>query len=107
MKKKCQCSKPNIHLHISDFYHHYSFCQGPVLPQPLASPADLNRLVTPVNVEEKLGYVFQAITLTRQKLAGKVPLIGFSGAPVSAYSDAILLLLYNVIHKTCMFVLFL
>jgi len=26
-------------------------------------------------------YVFDAITLTRHKLKGKVPLIGFSGAP--------------------------
>jgi len=57
--------------------------QGPVLPDPLVSPDDLKKLQTPVNVEEKLGYVFQAITLTRRKLEGKVPLIGFSGAPVS------------------------
>ncbi|KAJ1526169.1 hypothetical protein ONE63_009328 [Megalurothrips usitatus] len=54
---------------------------GPVLPQPLETPADLKKLITPVNVTEQLGYVFKAITLTRQKLAGKVPLIGFSGAP--------------------------
>ena len=33
------------------------------------------------NVDEELGYVFDALTLTRQKLEGKVPLIGFSGAP--------------------------
>ena len=29
----------------------------------------------------KLKYVFDAITLTRQRLEGLVPLIGFSGAP--------------------------
>jgi uroporphyrinogen-III decarboxylase len=29
-----------------------------------------------------LGYVFEAITLTRHELKGKVPLIGFCGAPV-------------------------
>ena len=28
-----------------------------------------------------LKYVFDAITLTRHKLEGKVPLIGFTGAP--------------------------
>jgi len=32
-------------------------------------------------VEESLKYVFDAITLTRRKLEGKVPLIGFVGAP--------------------------
>lgn len=26
-------------------------------------------------------YVFESVTLTRQKLQGKAPLIGFSGAP--------------------------
>jgi len=43
------------------------------LPQKLKKEVDL---------EKSLGYVFQAITLTRSKLEGKVPLIGFSGAPV-------------------------
>ncbi|XP_059468498.1 uroporphyrinogen decarboxylase [Neocloeon triangulifer] len=54
---------------------------GPVLPDPLVTPSDLKKLEHPVNVNEKLGYVFEAITLTRHKLEGKVPLIGFSGAP--------------------------
>ncbi|RLU19763.1 hypothetical protein DMN91_008321 [Ooceraea biroi] len=53
---------------------------GPVLPEPLAGPDDLARLVRP-NVEEALKYVGDAITLTRHQLDGKVPLIGFSGAP--------------------------
>jgi len=34
-------------------------------------------------VNETLKYVGDAITLTRHKLDGKVPLIGFTGAPVS------------------------
>ncbi|XP_043254940.1 uroporphyrinogen decarboxylase isoform X2 [Colletes gigas] len=53
---------------------------GPVLPRPLRDPSDLDRLV-PVNVEKDLKYVGDAITLTRHKLEGKVPLIGFTGAP--------------------------
>jgi len=53
---------------------------GPVLPQPLADPSDLARLVRP-NVNEALKYVGDAITLTRHKLNGRVPLIGFTGAP--------------------------
>lgn len=55
--------------------------EGPVLPEPLKNPDDLNRLNKSVNVFEKLDYVGQAITLTRKKLDGKVPLIGFAGAP--------------------------
>lgn len=54
---------------------------GPVLPEPLVSPEDIQRLKTPVDVYKELNYVFKAITLTRHKLEGKVPLIGFSGAP--------------------------
>lgn len=57
--------------------------EGPVFTSPLVTPEDLNMLETPVNVDDKLGYVFKAINLTRHKLEGKVPLIGFAGAPVS------------------------
>lgn len=53
---------------------------GPSLPNPLKDPSDLSRLVRP-NVEEDLKYVAEAITLTRQRIDGKVPLIGFTGAP--------------------------
>lgn len=60
--------------------------KGPHFPQPLESPADLNRLQLPVDVNKELGYVFSAITLTRQKLEGKVPLIGFCGAPWTVMS---------------------
>ena len=55
--------------------------RGPVLPEPLVDPWHLSRLDEKVNVEEKLGYVFEAITQTRQGLRGRVPLIGFCGAP--------------------------
>jgi len=48
---------------------------------PLLSPEDMKRLNCNPNVDEELGYVYDALTLTRQKLEGKVPLIGFSGAP--------------------------
>jgi uroporphyrinogen decarboxylase len=54
--------------------------KGPTFPEPLAGPADLQRLVRP-RVERDLKYVFDALTLTRQEIGGKVPLIGFCGAP--------------------------
>lgn len=42
----------------------------------------IQRLKESVVVEETLWYVMDAITLTRHSLEGKVPLIGFTGAPV-------------------------
>eukprot|EP01102_Stenamoeba_stenopodia_P001808 TRINITY_DN11641_c0_g1_i2.p1 TRINITY_DN11641_c0_g1~~TRINITY_DN11641_c0_g1_i2.p1 ORF type:complete len:353 (-),score=88.44 TRINITY_DN11641_c0_g1_i2:3-1061(-) len=57
--------------------------KGPVLPSPIRTLEDLNRLkkLEEIDVKKELGYVMDAITLTRHELKGKVPLIGFSGAP--------------------------
>lgn len=54
---------------------------GPVFPHPLDTPADMARLPDKVDVDKALGYVFDAITMTREKLEGEVPIIGFCGAP--------------------------
>ncbi len=54
--------------------------KGPVLPEPILTAADLSRIRVP-NVDETLGYVFDAIKLIKQELNGRVPLIGFAGAP--------------------------
>jgi uroporphyrinogen decarboxylase len=54
--------------------------QGPILPQPVKSAKDLERVRIP-DVQETLGYVFDAIRLTKKELNGRVPLIGFAGAP--------------------------
>ncbi|KAI8621397.1 Uroporphyrinogen decarboxylase [Chytriomyces sp. MP71] len=54
---------------------------GPSFPNPLRKPEDMERLSATVDVHETLQYVFDAITLTRTKLEGRVPLIGFTGAP--------------------------
>lgn len=56
--------------------------KGPTFPEPLKEPEDLQQLQAKVDVSKELNYVFKAITLTRHKIEGKVPLIGFSGAPV-------------------------
>jgi uroporphyrinogen decarboxylase len=55
--------------------------RGPVLPSPLIDPSHLSRLKEDVNVDEELGYLFEAIRLTRLGIDGRVPLIGFVGAP--------------------------
>lgn len=54
--------------------------KGPTFPEPLTTPDEMKRLVDP-KVEEALGHVFEALTVTRRQLDGQVPLIGFSGAP--------------------------
>jgi uroporphyrinogen decarboxylase len=53
---------------------------GPLLPAPIRTHADLKRIHIP-DVEDELGYVFEALKLTKRTLGGKVPLIGFAGAP--------------------------
>lgn len=53
---------------------------GPLLPQPVKTQADMQRVRVP-DVNETLGYVFEAIKLIKQELNGRVPLIGFAGAP--------------------------
>ncbi|XP_010145183.1 PREDICTED: uroporphyrinogen decarboxylase, partial [Eurypyga helias] len=55
--------------------------KGPTFTEPLKEVEDLLKLRQKVDVTAELGYVFQAITLTRHCLEGRVPLIGFSGAP--------------------------
>lgn len=58
--------------------------KGPHFPDPLADPSDPQYkqvLDKDVDVGKELGYVYKAITLTRKKLAGDVPLIGFCGSP--------------------------
>ncbi|MES2477694.1 MAG: uroporphyrinogen decarboxylase [Bacteroidota bacterium] len=53
---------------------------GPLLPDPIKTAADLARIRVP-EVDETLGYVFDAIKLIKQELNDRVPLIGFAGAP--------------------------
>ena len=54
--------------------------KGPIFDDPIRSREDVKRLNT-AGVTERLQYVMDAIKLTKEKLAGRVPLIGFSGAP--------------------------
>ena len=58
--------------------------KGPHFPDPLKSPADQqykDLMTRDVDVSTELDYVYKAITMTRQKLKGRVPLFGFCGAP--------------------------
>jgi uroporphyrinogen decarboxylase len=53
---------------------------GPFLPNPIRTIQDVERVIVP-DVHETLGYVFDAIKLTKQMLNDEVPLIGFAGSP--------------------------
>ena len=58
--------------------------KGPHFPDPLKSPQDQQYkdiMARDVDVAKELDYVYKAITMTRRKLRGRVPLFGFCGAP--------------------------
>jgi uroporphyrinogen decarboxylase len=54
--------------------------EGPKFEHPIRSADDIRNLPRP-QIDESLGYVMDAVALTRRELDGKVPLIGFSGSP--------------------------
>lgn len=53
---------------------------GPFFPQTISSRKDVDRLKTEEAAKD-LDYVYEAIQITKRNLNGRVPLIGFSGAP--------------------------
>ncbi|MBI5441149.1 MAG: uroporphyrinogen decarboxylase [Deltaproteobacteria bacterium] len=61
------------------------FDPGPVFSQPVRTAADVERLRV-CRPEEDVPYVLESVRLIRRELAGKVPLIGFSGAPFTLAS---------------------
>ncbi len=62
--------------------------EGPVIHNPIRTGQDIQKLTTPP-AEEALGFTLQAIKQVQAELNGKVPLIGFSGAPFTLASYAI------------------
>lgn len=62
--------------------------EGPAIETPLRSEADLAR-IRPFEPRESLGYVLDAVRQIKGALAGRVPLIGFAGAPFTLASYAI------------------
>jgi uroporphyrinogen decarboxylase len=54
--------------------------KGPSLPKTIITQKDIDALQT-TGVEESLKYVTDALSLTKKELNGRVPLIGFAGAP--------------------------
>lgn len=54
--------------------------KGPSLPKVIRTQKDIDELITE-GAEDSLDYVMKALSLTKQELNGRVPLIGFAGAP--------------------------
>jgi uroporphyrinogen decarboxylase len=58
--------------------------KGPIFPKTIRTQKDLGALR--VSTREELNYVLEAIKLTKKELNGRVPLIGFAGAPWTIFS---------------------
>jgi uroporphyrinogen decarboxylase len=61
---------------------------GPFLPNPIRSAAAVEKVYNP-DIHESLGYVMDAIKLTKEMLNDEVPLIGFAGSPWTIFCYAV------------------
>lgn len=59
--------------------------RGPWFPETVQSAADLKKLRIADGVDD-LSYVIEAIKITKKALNGRVPLIGFAGAPWTIFA---------------------
>ena len=59
---------------------HFITGEGPKFKEPVQTADAIRNLRVP-DVEQKLGYVFEAVRTIRRELNGDVPLIGFAGSP--------------------------
>ena len=55
--------------------------KGPRFPDTIQSEADIKKLQSGAAAADDLTYVYDALEATKKELNGRVPLIGFSGAP--------------------------
>ncbi len=62
--------------------------EGPVIHNPVRESGDVDRVIELDDVGA-LGYVFETVAQTRRDLPGRIPLIGFAGAPFTLASYVI------------------
>jgi uroporphyrinogen decarboxylase len=62
--------------------------EGPAITNPIRSASDVDRLRR-FEPREALGHVLETIRILRRELTGRVPLIGFGGAPFTLAAYAI------------------
>ena len=60
--------------------------KGPVFPSTIKEPRDIDQLKSGEEVLDSLNYVFESIDRTKKRIDGKVPLIGFAGAPWTLFA---------------------
>ncbi len=58
--------------------------KGPIFPKVIQTKKDVDALKIS-NPEKELGYVLKAIDIVKKELNGRVPLIGFAGAPFTIF----------------------
>ena len=61
---------------------------GPIIPNPIRTMEQVNQVFVP-NIHETLGYVMDAVKLTKEMLNDEVPLIGFAGSPWTIFCYAV------------------
>jgi uroporphyrinogen decarboxylase len=66
----------------------FEFAPGPVIHSPVRTAADIEALRI-ADPEADLAYVLKALRIVRAEIDGKIPLIGFAGAPFTLASYAI------------------
>jgi uroporphyrinogen decarboxylase len=71
-------------LEVMGLPFHFAAGEGPVIEKPVRSKEDVARLRTDRAAE--LGYVSEAVGLVAKHFAGKVPVLGFCGAPFTLAS---------------------
>lgn len=59
--------------------------RGPHFPRTIQSEKDIDNLIVP-DAYEHLAYTLDAIKITKKELNGRVPIIGFAGAPWTIFS---------------------
>lgn len=60
--------------------------KGPWFPKTIQQVSDIERMITGEAAASELQYVYDAVSLTKKTLNGRVPLIGFAGAPWTIFS---------------------
>ena len=55
--------------------------KGPWFEKTIRTADQLKLLDKKIDIEDRLGYVLEALKITKKELNGRVPLIGFAGAP--------------------------
>jgi uroporphyrinogen decarboxylase len=71
-------------LEVMGLPFHFAAGEGPVIEKPVRTPEDVAQLRTDRAAD--LGYVSEAVSLVAKHFAGKLPVIGFCGAPFTLAS---------------------